>query len=242
MRRVTSIFVLTAFLSTILTQELLFAFMRESDDYSLGVLNFSVNNSNLTRTEARILTSRFTEEFKRGGLFYTMDQNDMERGLLNKNLDTEGCETLDCAVRAGKVLGVQLVVFGLIMENSSGFRIELQMVHTASRQVVKSHSEIYQGDTRGLEELMPALFRNLIGEPEVTSTPQLRRKPPKEIDEVSHNRGRRSGFKWYYWGLGLLVAGGIGAGVVFARKGSNSSGETTTTPTLNDLPGAPSFP
>ncbi|MCH8020154.1 hypothetical protein IH785_09845, partial [candidate division KSB1 bacterium] len=50
------------------------------------------------------------------------------------------------------------------------------------------------------------------------------------------------GFKWAYVGIGLLVAGGVGAGVLLAQKGSDDSGGTTTTGNPTQLPGPPTFP
>ena len=51
------------------------------------------------------------------------------------------------------------------------------------------------------------------------------------------------GFKWAYVGIGLLVAGGVGAGVLLVQKGSNDGGSGgTTTVNPSQLPGPPTFP
>ena len=57
-----------------------------------------------------LISARLTEELDNKGLFHTMSQRDMERGLFSKNLDPSGCSSIECAVRAGAALGVQLVV------------------------------------------------------------------------------------------------------------------------------------
>lgn len=236
--------VLTAFVSTLFLQELLLAFVQESERYSLAILNLSVEGGDITRTEARVLTARLTSEFTTASLFFTMNQTDMERGLLTNDLDTDGCATMDCAIRAGRALGVQLVVFGIVDENEPMFSIKLRMVHLASEQVVKTLEEVYAGDLAAFMERMPLFARNLMGAAAAQSPSSPSRPEPAPIEEEYTATDSGGGFKWYYLGLGLLIAGGVGAGVVLARK--DSAGDPVMTapilPTFSDLPGPPTFP
>ncbi len=237
MRKLTGLLVLVSFISTIFTQNIALAFYQQSERYSLAVLNIAVKGGDITRTEARMLSGRLTEEMERGGLFFTMSQPDMERGLMLKNLDLSGCETIDCGIRAGRALGVQLIAIGSVRQNGTIYSIKLQMIHVTSREIVKSLNEVFEGDVYGLMENMPVFASKFIGQPRVESSPGPRNVEYNGADRA-YNQG--SNLKWYLLGIGMLVAGGVGAGLYLTQKNSNGNGTTPTV--LTGLPKPPNFP
>ena len=91
MKKFTCILVLISFTATIFTYNLAIACYQQSDRYSLAVMNLAVKGGDISRTEARLLSGRLTQELENGGLFFTMAQPDMERGLMLTNLDFSGC-------------------------------------------------------------------------------------------------------------------------------------------------------
>ncbi len=236
--------------------------------YSLAVLNFATASDILTDGDAQIVTEGLTEEISDAGLFYTMSQKNMERGLQKKNFDPGGCNTIDCAVEAGRALGVQLVVIGSIKESGSLSSIDAKMVHVSSREIVKSQSRDYSGDLGKVYDDLRSFARKLLGlDAARTATKSQRgelvpnRSSEKDLNldstiesepvdrrpyaEPDFKEGRGGGFNWKYVGLGLLVAGGVGAGLLLANgsdSGGSSGGTTTPPPVLGDLPGAPTFP
>ncbi len=242
MKRTISIALLFAFCHSFLLNDLTFAAKQKSDKYSLAILNFYLLEGELTHTEARVLTSRFTDEITNASLFYTMDQDNMERGLMERGLDPGGCATFDCAIRAGKALGVQVVVFGTVRQTLTGFELHFEMVHVASRKIVQSLDEQYPGELDGLILSMPIFARKLIGLPVSETLPPPVQTDFADLPEVYETTSRNGGggFKWYYLGLGLVVAGGIGAAVMLS--GGGDSGGNTAAPPKGELPGAPSFP
>lgn len=67
-------------------------------------------------------------------------------------------------------------------------------------------------------------------------------EPPEDDTLVVQDAS--TGFKWGYLGLGVLVAGGVGAGLLLAQD-SDSGGDVgggPPPPVLGDLPGPPKFP
>ncbi|MFQ5604922.1 MAG: hypothetical protein ACE5HS_16765 [bacterium] len=239
MKKLISILVLFTFVLTIFAQNISQAWAQQSNRYSMAVLNLTIRSGDISRSEVRLLTGRLTEELSRGGLFYTMNQSDMERGLMVKNFDPSACETIDCAVQYGRALGVQLVVVGSIEQTGPVHSIKLDMVHVATREIVKSHQDVYDGSFTELLEKAPLIASQFVGQPLISSQNRSRGNARRSSTPTYNKSG---GFKWYYLGLGLLIAGGAGAGIILATKDSKDGGSTTTTTNPTKLPGPPTFP
>jgi len=162
--------------------------------------------------------------------------------LYAKLIDPFRCTSPQCGFDAGRALGVQLVAIGTIDFIDGKFAVNILLLHVASKTVVKSVHETFVGDKQVLSEGMRVVANKLLGIPKAESVPEKKPSersfdlvPDENVD--SSNAVKDSDFKWQYVGLGLLVAGGIGAGVLLLQNGSGSS---VTTP--SDLPGPPSFP
>ncbi len=258
MKRSISILLLGTFVSTLYVQDILVAQRRKGDKYSLAVLNLNAIGDNIPRSDVSLISARLTEELDNKGLFHTMSQRDMERGLFSKNLDPSGCSSIECAVRAGAALGVQLVVVGTIRPNVSGYTVDLQMVHVSSKAVVKDYRDNIEGDLNDLYSNMRFMAQEFMGlartqgkagtkqevlpppsqQPATDSFPTSDRFP---THEPAYESG--GGFKWVYIGMGLLIAGGVGAGVLLAQKGSSDGGSSSSaTVSPGQLPGPPTFP
>lgn len=246
MKRFTSLVVLTAFFFALLSQNLLMA-KPQGSKYSLAVLNLMPSGSAISAMDARLLTSTLTDEISRTGLFYTMTQDNMEKGLLSKNIDPANCGEPRCALQAARALGVQVVVVGTITQAPEGFVVDAHLIHVTSREVVRSVREDYLGDFTVLTTRMSQLARKLVGRGGATAPTTA---APPRLPEPDFGRGyydsNGGGFKWQYLGLGLLLAGGVGAGIYFAANGSdggnNGGNPPPPPPPASQLPGPPTFP
>lgn len=255
MKKTISLLFLSTFVLTLFAQDFLWAQKRRHDKYSLAVLNLDAVGGEISRTDARLISGRLVEELNATGVFYTMLQEDMERGLFTKNLDPSGCASIECAVRAGRALGVQLVVIGSITQTALNYAIDLKMVHVVSKTVVKDYRENVDGDLNDLYGNMRFVARELIGLSRTSSAttgqssqvepPTRDRSPsPERIPDDQADYENGGGFKWVYWGIGLLIAGGVGAGVLLSQSSGNGGSNNTTPPpgAVDDLPGPPRFP
>ena len=245
MKKIVSAFVLIVFVGMLLSQDLLLA-IQQGNKYSLAVLNFPPSGATLTASDTRLLSGTVTDEILRTGLFFTMSQDNMERGLQATNLDPTNCGQMSCAIQAARALGVQVVIVGTVAENPEGFVVDAHMIHVSSRAVVRSAREEYFGDLTGLMTRMPALAKKLVGHGN-DSTPTTAAPPrvPEPDYDSSYYDSHGGGFKWQYLGIGLLIAGGVGAGIFFAQNGSNDGGNgggNPPPPPASQLPGPPVFP
>jgi len=251
MRRITALILLVVFMLPLLLQDLLQAANQEKQKYSLAVLNLAAPP--LTRTDARVVTEQLVRELRSTGLFYTMSQSSTERGLLDANIDPSNCGDLACAIRAGRALGVQLVVIGTIRQPASAYSVDIQMVHIGSRQIVKEFQDSNVPDLAGLYETMKFAAQEMVGAgsrpPQVNSerkslsqsSPQVEPETYKEPEPYYYEESG-GGFKWGYLGVGLLVAGGVGAALLLSNGSSDNGGTSGPPSDTGDLPGPPSFP
>lgn len=253
MKRITALFLLCVFTVPLLFQDVVLAASQEKQKYSLAVLNFVAPP--LTRTDARVVTEQLVRELRSTGLFYTMSQSNTERGLLEANIDGSNCGDMACAIRAGKALGVQLVVMGTIRQQASAYSVDVQMVHVGSRQIVKEFQDSSVPDLAGLYETMRYAAQEMVGKsgsraPQVNSQPKS--NPPQSSPQAGPERYSEpepyyyeesgGGFKWGYVGVGLLVAGGVGAALLLSNGDSDDGGTSGPPSDTGDLPGPPSFP
>lgn len=254
MKKSISMLLLVTFIATLFAQDIVFAQKRKRDKYSLAVLNLNAIGEGISSTDTRLITTRLNEELNNTGMFHIMSQTDMERGLFAKNFDPSGCSSIECAIRAGRALGVQLVIIGSITQNPSSYAIDIQMIHVASKAIVKDFRDNLEGDLNDLYNNMRFIALELMGvsrtqapsRSEETTRAQLpvtEFPDPERLPESERYYDNGGGFKWIYVGIGLLVAGGVGAGLLLANKNSGGGGGVTTTNgDLDNLPGPPTFP
>jgi hypothetical protein len=237
------------FAQLLVVHEAAFSWQRER--YSLAVLNVVVDEMQFGRPEMTSLTKRLTSELDESGYFFTMAQGIMETTLISRGMNPDGCSTLDCAVSAGKNLGVQLVVSWSVVRSADGFQVEANLVHMGSQVVVKSVRETVTGGFSNLEANMGYIADLLMGRKGARKVdrstkavpPATRAAPrPRPATQPSYGSGG-GGLNWTYVGLGALVAGGVGVGVMLLQgDSSGDNGSTPGTGATGKLPGPPTFP
>lgn len=242
MHKLISAVLLAAFTLMLFTQDIVLSQVRRTNKYSLAVINFSVDGKILVHSDSKYFTQEFIHDLQQSGYFFTMTQSKMEDTLYANRIDPFRCFTPQCGFDAGRALGVQLVAIGKIDFVDGRFAVDVLLLHVASKRIVKSVHETFVADNQVLSEGMRVVANELLGIPKAKSVPEKKSSersfelvPAENAD--STNTAKASSFKWQYVGFGLLVAGGIGAGVLLLQNGS---GRSVTT--ASDLPGPPAFP
>lgn len=258
MKKKVTYLLLSAFLLTMCTQELLIArSLNLPNKYSLAVIPFSLKGR-VPASASKELAVRMQEELRRKNLFTIMDQVQVESTLRANNILPANCSSLQCGLDAGRRLGVQLVVNGNVRMVGTTYFIDVQMIHVGSGRVVNSYQGEVDGQMSDLQAYMPMLANQLVGRAgQAAGTPAPPSQPgqtrPESFDTGStpgeslfeigdSNRQQESkrggsGAKWAV--IGLLVAGGAATGIYFATKGGE---ENPPTPPGGQLPGQPPFP
>lgn len=257
MKKKVTYLLLSAFLLTMCTQELLIArSLNLPNKYSLAVIPFSLKGR-VPASASKELAVRMQEELRRKNLFTIMDQVQVESTLRANNILPANCSSLQCGLDAGRRLGVQLVVNGNVRMVGTTYFIDVQMIHVGSGRVVNSYQGEVDGQMAELQAYMPVLANQLVGRAgQAGSTPATGSQTRSESFDVGSsspgsmfeigdsNRQQESkrggsGAKWAV--IGLLVAGGAATGIYFATKGGDENPGTGPGPG-GQLPGQPPFP
>ena len=268
MKKVICLLLLLSFSTLLLTQNLLFAREIKVQKYSLALLPLSAG-ARISEAEALRLTYELHRDLAAFQIFNTMDLARVIRSLQSGKIDAANCASVACAVEAGRILGSRLVANGEVKKVGPLYFIKVQIIHVASGQVVQSLQDEFEGDLEAFQGYMRTVAEKLIGvstpetktigtssEAEPVSEPQQGAADADElvfplqsetesttipIKEKHSLQKPGGGKKWAL--IGLLVAGGIGTGVILSQKNSkkSSDGNGETKP-LTVLPTPPTFP
>ncbi len=109
----------------------------------VAILEFS--GEGLSTSEARIITSRF-----RSSLFETQKYTIVERSRMDEVLNEQGfqltgCTSDECAIEAGKILGVRYILVGEVGKIGRLFTLSVRMINVESGKLLKIVTEDSEG-------------------------------------------------------------------------------------------------
>lgn len=173
------------------------------------------------------VTALQTEEAMSDGLTQTKKVRVMERSQMSDILREQSfqksgaCDSSECAVQTGKLLGVDLVVVGSIGKFGSAYTLSARVVKVQTGEVVYSSRRVIKGEldgvlTTGIPSLSRELAYVLAGEPvpaDVASVPEPQKKP----EEPSSSWG------WWLGGTVLVATAAGAAWFLLADKKTSST-------------------
>ncbi len=104
----------------------------------------------ITQLEAQTLTDRFSTSIGNTGAVRLVERSAMNEILEEQGFQQSGCTTDECAVEAGKLLGVQYVAGGAIGKVGGTFMIDARMISVETGVSVRVRSINYEGRVEGL--------------------------------------------------------------------------------------------
>jgi hypothetical protein len=129
--------------------------------------------------------------------------------LEEQGFSQSGCVGSECAIEAGRLLGVRLMVTGDVGKIGDVLTIDVRVFDVTTGKIVRAIQEDYRGDVSGLLGVMKRIAQRLAGE--------------KEVDKKS------GGFPWLWVTLGAVVIGG-GAALLLAGGDTDDDDSGTTLP------------
>lgn len=122
----------------------------------------------LSESEMGVLTDRLRSMLVKTKAFNVVDRSRMQEVLKEQGFQMSGCTSAECAVEAGKILGVQQMVAGTIGRIGQLFAIDIMLIDVGSSKIIKSITRDYTGEIEGIIGLMEPLANELSG---VAGTP-----------------------------------------------------------------------
>jgi len=129
---------------------------------NIAVIDLGSRGS-LTKEESGTLTDRLRSMLVRTNAFNVVDRGKMQDILKEQGFQLSGCTSAECAVEAGKILGVEQMVSGTIGRIGKLYTVDVTLIDVETSQIIKSLTRDYQGEIEGLVGLMKSVADELAG-------------------------------------------------------------------------------
>ncbi|MBL7996628.1 outer membrane beta-barrel protein [bacterium] len=121
---------------------------------AVAVLEFQKTGS-ITNDDVQTLSNRFRTMLFQTRTFNVIERNKMKEILKEQEfILSDDCNTNECAVQVGQLLGVEYMIAGDIGLIGDTYTIDLRMIDVRTGQLVQTHSKDYDGKIAGLLEIM----------------------------------------------------------------------------------------
>jgi TolB-like protein len=186
------------------------------DQISIAMLDLEGNG--ISKSEARTLSDELRSVLVQSESFIVVERNNMEAILKEQGFQMSGCTSTECAVEAGKLLGVNKMIAGSIGKLGDLFNITIRLFDVQTGQIEKTVSRRHSGSIEKLLDVLREAGSDLTGN-------------RMKIDETTGTEEMISGAeqagKAYYFGIrgGITSAkttqlqksgSGISVGAVFS--------------------------
>jgi TolB-like protein len=119
---------------------------------NVAVLDLEGDKKEFSREDLMAVTSRFETELMKTGVFQILERRNMDVILQEQGFQQSGaCNTSECQVEIGQLLGVEQIISGSITKMGNIITLNVKMVDVGSGQNKISHALDIKGD---LELLM----------------------------------------------------------------------------------------
>lgn len=165
----------SAFLCLLLITDCLIA---QQSRKTVAVLNL-VNAGGVDNNEISILTDRFTSALFNTNTFKVLERDKMNEILKAQDFNmSDNCNSTECAVQVGQLLGVEIMVAGKVGKFGQTYTVDLRMMDIVTGELLKTGAENYKGDKEGLLDVIESMAYKLAGI-------SISEKAPSEISTLT---------------------------------------------------------
>lgn len=135
-------------------------FAQENGKKNIAVIDLE-SRGGLSASEIGTLTDRLRSMLVRTNSFNVVDRGRMQSILDEQGFQMTGCTSTECAVEAGKILGVEQMLSGTIGRIGTLYTIDVILINTETSQIIKSITRDYTGGIEGLVAEMKSIANEL---------------------------------------------------------------------------------
>ncbi len=126
-------------------------------------------STDLSHSISAVLSNLIRQEFLNAPNYQILDRNNMTSILKEQNFAlSDACNSNECVIEVGKLLGVEKMIFGGIGTLGKKFLINLQMVDVSSGKIDKIVNHNYVGAIEDIDIVIREIARNLMGDESVS--------------------------------------------------------------------------
>ena len=133
-----------------------------AQDQTMAIMGFEATNIN--EAEVRILTDRLTTKMAQAGKFVIIERARMNEVLAEQGFQQSGCVSSECAVEAGSMLGVEIIVTGSIGKLGDLYTMDVRAISVESGKIINQASRDCECKISVvLREVIPYIAQELSG-------------------------------------------------------------------------------
>jgi hypothetical protein len=137
------------------------ALLASQDNISIAVLPLQGNG--ISPAETLVLTDELSSVIVHSGNYIVVERSNMESILEEQGFQLSGCASTECAVEAGKLLGVNKMVTGSVGKLGEIYNINLRMFDVGTGQIEKTVGQKHEGSIEELLDVINKLGYELSG-------------------------------------------------------------------------------
>lgn len=140
---------------------------------TVAVLEFQ-SGGTLEKSEAYTLSNRFRALLVTTRTFQVIEREKMNEILKAQDYNiSDACNTAECAVQVGQLLGVESMIAGDIGKLGETYTIDLRMIDVQTGGLIQSQSQNHKGKIDGLLDVMQTMANALAEAAEGRTTAKL---------------------------------------------------------------------
>ena len=170
------------------------------DKTSIAVL--PLQEQGISPSEALVLTNELRSVIVQSENYIVVERNNMESILKEQGFQQSGCTSAECAVEAGKLLGVSKMVTGSVGKLGELYNINLRMFDVGTGQIEKSVGQRHEGSIEELLDVINKLGYELSGKSTLSQQNQKTSAKDSENDEKMQDASNKSKNRIGLW-LGI---------------------------------------
>jgi TolB-like protein len=155
----------------------------------------------ISPNEAKTLSDRLRTELVNLGYFTIIERGKMSEILEEQGFNLTGCVSSECAVEAGRMLGVRIMVTGDVGAVGDVITVDVRMIDVETGKILRALQYDHEGNVSGLLDLMRRVALQLVGK---------------------EDPGEKGISTWLWITLGAVVVGG-GLAALLLTGGENGA-------------------
>ncbi len=238
----------------------------QQEQLTIGVIDLEANG--VGESEAKAITERFRTYLGRTGVFQVIERNRMEEIMVEMGFQASGaCNTDECVVQVGQVLGASKMVAGSVSKVGTLYSLQIRMIDMATSRIehplfedVDGIEEVLRTVTQSLANQLANLVRQQLGVPFQPIDPEEQARQQEQIDPVTdparqqedpvvtgeqpggeaeqpETQRTRKRFPWW-----LLLLGAVGGGSAYLLSGDDPGPGGNGSDTIGSPPNRPGIP
>ncbi len=138
------------------------SFPQQQKKKTIAVLEF--NSGDLQKKELNILTNRFRSILVKMQVFDVLERDKMAVILKEQDFTmTDNCNSAECAVQVGQLLGMELMVAGDVGLLGSTYSVDLRLIDVSTGKIIQTETQDYEGKIDGLLGAMTTIANTFAG-------------------------------------------------------------------------------